>query len=145
MSQQWLVRTEKNRILGPFTREVLQGMVRSGQLAHQDEICESARFWIALHDRQEVLEHLGVELPRPTEASAKAAEAEVNRTRILDLSAKDEKTDPHLVLNSNHSGLINGLQDSRGIQRLIWGLKYVVAPAGLIYAVFFLEKLLGSK
>lgn len=59
----WLVRTEKNRISGPYPGEKLKEMILKGELGFQDEICEANRYWIYLHEREEVMGALGVEVP----------------------------------------------------------------------------------
>lgn len=59
----WMVRTSQNEIVGPFSRSQLQGMVKEGALSPQDEIARGNHYWMYLHERQEVLEHLGVEPP----------------------------------------------------------------------------------
>jgi hypothetical protein len=68
MSQQWLVRTAKNLISGPYPKEKIQEMVASGELLPQDEVCEAHNFWISLHDRKEVLQYLGIAIPKEDDA-----------------------------------------------------------------------------
>jgi hypothetical protein len=62
---QWLVRTAKNVISGPYNKEALCQMILSGELGSQDEVCESGQFWIFLHEREEVAKQLGINLPKP--------------------------------------------------------------------------------
>lgn len=79
----WLVRTAKNVISGPFSREKVSELVRSGALALQDEICNANRYWVYLHEREEIRRQLGVEPPMPpvnpdeeiTETQTKTGEA----------------------------------------------------------------------
>src|SRR5262245_15796569 len=62
---QWLVRTAKNVISGPYPKEALCQMILSGELGSQDEVCESGQYWIFLHERDEVIRQLGINLPKP--------------------------------------------------------------------------------
>jgi hypothetical protein len=61
----WLVRTFKNSISGPYNKEALCQMILSGELTSQDEVCEAGRYWIYLHERDEVARQLGIDLPKP--------------------------------------------------------------------------------
>lgn len=63
-SNDWLIRTASNEIRGPFPQRMVQKMVLEGELSSQDEICRANHFWIMLHEREEVLAHLGIEPPR---------------------------------------------------------------------------------
>ncbi len=63
----WLVRTQKNQISGPFSKEEVSNLVMSGELGFQDEICEGNSYWIYLHEQEEVLKLLGVTPPGPDE------------------------------------------------------------------------------
>jgi hypothetical protein len=62
---QWLVRTAKNVLSGPYPKETLSQMVLSGELSSQDEVCENGHYWIYLHEREEVARQLGINLPKP--------------------------------------------------------------------------------
>ena len=148
MSQDWLVRTEKNRVIGPFSKKILQEMVTSGKLSPQDEVCESTRFWIPLHNKEELLENLGVSLP-------KVLDEEEPQTKVLDPSLNDAVTDPKISANSLPK---SPTSSQVGIQAKNWNdlraggtrlailiFKYVLVPVALIYLVVFLEKVLGSK
>jgi hypothetical protein len=61
---QWLVRTASNVIAGPYSREQLVQLVQEGKLSLQDEICQANHYWIYLHEHQEVLDQLGIHMPR---------------------------------------------------------------------------------
>ena len=61
---QWLVRTSHNVITGPHSREELCTMIQDVKLGLQDEICPGNGYWFFLHERQEVLRQLGIEIPR---------------------------------------------------------------------------------
>lgn len=63
-SEKWLVRTEKNQILGPFPRELVRQMVLDGKLGLQDEVCMGNSYWIYLHETEELRQQLGVVAPR---------------------------------------------------------------------------------
>lgn len=60
----WLVRTEKNLILGPFSTEDVRQMITSGALGYQDEVCGAGSYWIYLHEIEEVKRQLGITVPR---------------------------------------------------------------------------------
>lgn len=59
----WLVRTANNVISGPYNKEQVAGLIRDGKLSSQDEVCQSCDQWIYLHEREEILSRLGVEVP----------------------------------------------------------------------------------
>src|SRR5688500_16240212 len=90
---QWLVRTSKNLIAGPYTKDQICQLIRDGQLTHQDEVCRANDYWITLHEREEVLRLLGIEMPKA------AGEEEVTETQTetaATLAAAPERTDPEL-------------------------------------------------
>jgi hypothetical protein len=80
---QWLIRTSGNRIEGPFGREQVIGLIREGKLGPQDEICRANHYWIYLHEQRELLEQLGIQLPRTGAqgAAAGAADEEITETQ----------------------------------------------------------------
>lgn len=61
---QWLVRTANNIIAGPYSREQVVRLIQDGKLGLQDEVCQANHYWIMLHEHQEVLDQLGIHLPR---------------------------------------------------------------------------------
>lgn len=60
----WLVRTVKNMVAGPYTRDQLKKMVLEGQLGPQDEICQANEYWFFLYETDEVKRQLGIDVPR---------------------------------------------------------------------------------
>lgn len=67
---QWLVRTAQNWIAGPYTRTQVCDLVKQGKLSIQDEVCPANGYWFYLHEREEVLSQLGIEVPRQKKARA---------------------------------------------------------------------------
>ncbi len=63
MSDQWLVRTSQNVILGPYSKDEVCAMIGEGALGLQDEVCLANHFWFFLHEHEEVKRQLGVEVP----------------------------------------------------------------------------------
>ncbi|MEK6706604.1 MAG: hypothetical protein AABZ06_12540 [Bdellovibrionota bacterium] len=57
---QWLARTTKNAILGPFNREQICALIRHGELGLQDEVCCGNSYWFYLHEQDEVAMQLGI-------------------------------------------------------------------------------------
>lgn len=76
---QWLVRTAKNVISGPFSRAQVQEMVLSGKLNLQDEVCKANTYWIYLHEQDEVKRQLEVEVPQAV--AAKSDDEEITDTQ----------------------------------------------------------------
>lgn len=62
-SDEWLVRTTRNEISGPFSRQALIDKIQSGQLGPDDEVCQANHYWIYLDERDEVMRQLGIQLP----------------------------------------------------------------------------------
>jgi len=62
--EQWLTRTEKNWIAGPYSKAQVIQMIQDGTLGIQDEVCPANGYWILLHERKELFDQLGIELPR---------------------------------------------------------------------------------
>ncbi len=90
-SELWLVRTFKNQILGPFEREDLIKMIRQGALDVQDEVCPSLGYWIGLHERGEIQNRLGVELPkkRPLGEEDEITENDLTLTSLSERAEHD--------------------------------------------------------
>lgn len=61
---QWLIRTVKNVIAGPYSKDQIRQLIQSGQLSLQDEICQANQYWISLYETDEVMRQLGIEIPR---------------------------------------------------------------------------------
>ena len=61
---EWLVRTAKNQIMGPFSKEKVCELIRDSEIGPEDEVCPANGYWIFIHEREEVLKLLGVEVPK---------------------------------------------------------------------------------
>ncbi len=59
---QWLIRTSRNQITGPFSKVQVCEMILEGKLEFDDEICLSNHYWLALYDRAEIKKQLGIEV-----------------------------------------------------------------------------------
>jgi hypothetical protein len=90
---QWLVRTVRNKIEGPFSIEVVRQMITEGKLGVQDEVCPSGGYWFGLHEEREVNETFGVRVPRSkVQADQTQTETEVEKTDPdLDRTDPDRK------------------------------------------------------
>jgi len=93
---QWLIRTAQNWIAGPYTKDQVRKMVLEGQLTLQDEVCSGNGYWVYLHERDEVLKQLGVEVPK----SPGHAE-EITETQTQTGDEDHEETDPALEADSS--------------------------------------------
>lgn len=80
---QWLVRTTRNFISGPYSRTELCELIESGELGSQDEICRAGNYWIFLHERDEVINQLGIE---PSKLKLIESEEDVTLTQTETLS-----------------------------------------------------------
>jgi hypothetical protein len=78
--EQWLIRTEKNWIKGPYSKEQVCKMITDGTLGVQDEVCPANGYWILLHERKEIFEHLGVEVPRAAGVEDEVTESDIDTT-----------------------------------------------------------------
>ena len=76
---EWLVRTEKNQILGPFSEAEIKEMILSKKLELQDEICSAGQYWFYIHEKKEIQKHLGMIAP------------------TVELQDGSEETDPFLA------------------------------------------------
>ncbi len=74
----WLTRTSANWVSGPYSREEVVKMIEQGKLGVQDEVCRSNHYWFYLHEHQEVLNQLGIQMPRINRTS----DDEVTETQI---------------------------------------------------------------
>lgn len=88
----WLIRTQANWIAGPYPRSRVVQMVQTGELGLQDEVCKSNSYWIFLHEREELLSQLGVEVPR----TKRRAGEDVTETDTRTVTGAEEPTDPDL-------------------------------------------------
>lgn len=87
---QWLVRTAKNWVAGPYSKDQVCKMVTEGKLTSQDEVCPANGYWIYLHEADEVKKQLGINPPVDHEN----AEEEITETQT-DLD-EQEHTDPDI-------------------------------------------------
>jgi hypothetical protein len=75
--EQWLIRTAKNWIAGPYPKEQICKMIMDGSLGLQDEVCPANGYWILIHERKEIFNQLGVQVPRSSEAEDEVTENEI--------------------------------------------------------------------
>lgn len=64
-TDQWLIRTVENRILGPYTGEQVRRLILDRKLGPQDEVCMGNSFWFRLQEKQEVFDQLGIDPELP--------------------------------------------------------------------------------
>lgn len=87
-AEHWLVRKATvNRLEGPFTRERVCELIEQHQLGMQDEVCPANGYWFYLHEVDEVLKQLGVQI--------KYQDPE-NDTTETALADRQDRTDPNL-------------------------------------------------
>ncbi|MGE0615165.1 MAG: hypothetical protein AB7P04_05965 [Bacteriovoracia bacterium] len=75
---QWLVRTAKNKVTGPFTGDQVRQFIREKALGPWDEVCCANRYWFFVREAAEVREQLGI-LP-PVFSSA---DEEITQTETI--------------------------------------------------------------
>ena len=101
---QWLVRTSENWIAGPYPKDQICEMIRSGKLKAQDEVCSGSGYWIYLSETDLLKQFLGVELPKVKLHSS--TEEEITEAGlpkgVLDLD--EVSTDPHLQIQRSSAG-----------------------------------------
>jgi hypothetical protein len=98
----WLVRTEKNQILGPFSAEKVRQMILQGSLNAQDEVCQANTYWFYLHEADEVQKQLNVQVPRSTLVEEKGEQTE---TAIdLRISRDIQVSQNQAAAPENHEG-----------------------------------------
>jgi hypothetical protein len=89
---QWLIRTSENWIAGPYSKEQVCQMILDGKLGLQDEVCVSDGFWIYIHEREEVKQFLGIEVPK-----SKLASDDEEVTQTQSNLEEDDITDPDVT------------------------------------------------
>jgi hypothetical protein len=118
---QWLIRTVENAISGPYTKEQVCQLILDGELGVQDEVCQANGYWIFLHEREEVMRQLGVEV------SLKASsDEEITDTHSV---SSLERTDPDLsqsVVEQATSSQITVVERTSMWRGLAWSLIVVV-------------------
>jgi hypothetical protein len=60
---EWLVRTSKNVVVGPYTAAEVKAMIHEGKLGLQDEVCQANQYWFYLNEAVEVKKFLNMDLP----------------------------------------------------------------------------------
>jgi hypothetical protein len=90
--EQWLVRTAKNWIAGPYTKDQVCKMILGGQLSLHDEVCSANGYWIFIHERNEVRDQLGIEVPK--QPSTEGDETTETQKPYKD---DDDPTDPEIA------------------------------------------------
>lgn len=100
-SELWLVRTQSNWIAGPYSKDQVVKMVQTGELGLQDEVCRSNSYWIHLHEREELKEQLGVEVPRaPRKHGEEVTETQTETQTGSQSNLSEERTDPELRVSA---------------------------------------------
>lgn len=85
---EWLIRTAKNKIAGPCTRDRIRELIVQKQLQPIDEVCPGNGYWFSLNEVNEVQEKLGLE-----------------SSFIQDLWVSEEKTKTQIELVSRTHGV----------------------------------------
>lgn len=62
-ADQWLIRTARNVIVGPYPRDKIRELILEGKLEVEDEVCPANGYWFSLHESEEVLRQLGIRPP----------------------------------------------------------------------------------
>jgi hypothetical protein len=91
---QWLIRTQKNEIEGPFTKEDVIARILERRLGIEDEVCQANHYWIYLDERSEVIRQLGIEVPRSSrEGGLDTDEITLTETTDLSLGERGSESD----------------------------------------------------
>ena len=59
---EWLIRTQKNQILGPFSHQEVRDLILNQKIQLQDELCPSEGYWFFLHDKEELEKQFGLSI-----------------------------------------------------------------------------------
>jgi len=59
----WLIRTQNNQIVGPYSRDRILEIIQSGTLSFRDELCRANDEWFFLNETEEVRQRLGKDVP----------------------------------------------------------------------------------
>ena len=52
MDKSWLIRTQRNKLLGPVTKDQLIDFITKGSLKPDDEICSGNGYWFYIRENQ---------------------------------------------------------------------------------------------
>lgn len=89
---QWLVRTSKNEIQGPFSEADLLTLIREGKWSLRDEVCRQNHYWFSFNDSLELQKQLGISWP--DEFSASQDEQEEETDEISETETRTMRVDP---------------------------------------------------
>ena len=141
--EQWLTRTAKNWISGPYSKEQVCKMIMDGKLGLQDEVCPANGYWILLHERKEIFDQLGVEVPRSHGATDEVTESEITVGPKSSSGALDfSQANPHSTTfttrspSSMASNLSNDSSEDEGEKiKTHRGLSFILLGAGLLLII----------
>jgi len=78
----YLIRTQENKILGPYEASEVTHRISAGEFDPNDEVCRSNHYWIYLHEREELQKLLGVEAPLKKRKSSDDEDTETQTESI---------------------------------------------------------------
>ena len=143
----WLVRTAQNTILGPFGRDEVVQMILDRKLTLEDEVGKSEGYWIFLSEREEILQHLGIEVPPQKSEEDTTETAGRLPQRTLEILEQPQTTLPQggtTVSKKRHE--IPKLPTLRPVEGpSLWRGVVLILMGVAIVAVFRVLQLLGSK
>lgn len=58
MEKSWLIRTSRNQILGPISKEKLVELIKKSSLLPEDEICQGNGFWFKIREEELLQDYL---------------------------------------------------------------------------------------
>jgi hypothetical protein len=145
---QWLVRTAQNWIAGPYTREQTAQMILEGKLSLEDEVCAASGYWIYLHEREEILKHLNIEVPRMVEKSEEEVTETQTQTEVktqtdlnLEQRAPAALSSAGSVGTPDSMSTFNSFDREEQPARLPFGLPALIVVAlAAVAAAFFIVK-----
>jgi hypothetical protein len=96
---EWLVRTAQNIIVGPYSKDEVCRLIEDGTLGLYDEVCPANGYWFYLHERNEVLERLGIEISQLQSQADESEEKheEDNKDEITETETKLTPSDTEVA------------------------------------------------
>jgi hypothetical protein len=109
----WLIRTQENQIVGPFSRDRVLEIIQTGTLTFRDELCRANEEWFFLNETDEVRQRLGRDVPEMLRAALRknaktgpkgAADSLTEEPTEEVQSWRDDITEPGLDVDRNRLG-----------------------------------------
>ena len=120
MEKNWLIRTTKNKILGPISRRKVVDLLQKRALTNNDEVCSGNGFWFYIREEPFVKEYIFENVTQPFNPIFEGDEAIEIASSLPEVQHHPKADTPKPPVNDDAIHKVSDSTSIVNVYRTIW-------------------------